>query len=187
MTRAASKSRTRGQVSSKSGFKARLRQASPRRPGRQSCSARRLPSPGASVPLAAVGQASACHAGTRPIRLGVTPYRLAGRSLRACFRAVAAVPASSPAYGRQAQPGSHACGVRAGGPGEYRPTAVGHGKMARCHVSREAAHIRRLNGRGNPSPPPSRTGMTRTPPDAQQRTPRIDATVPAPARITSVI
>jgi hypothetical protein len=50
------------------------------RPSWQSCSARRLPSRGASVPLAAVGQASACHAGTRPIRFGATPYRLAGRS-----------------------------------------------------------------------------------------------------------
>jgi hypothetical protein len=86
-------------------------------------------------------------------RLGVTPYRLAGRSLRAGCRAVAAVPASSPAYGRRAKLGSHAFGVRAGGPDEHRPTEVGQGKMAGCHVSREVGHIRRLNGRGNPEPP----------------------------------
>ena len=37
------------------------------------------------------------------------PRRIAGRSLRACcFRAVAAVPASAPAYGRRAKPGSQA-------------------------------------------------------------------------------
>ena len=99
---------------------------------------------------------------TRPIRLGVASYRLAGRSLRACFRAVAAVPASSPAYGRRAKPGSHAFGVRAGGPDEHRPTEVGQGKMAGCHVSREGAHIRRLNGRGSPSPhQPEARGVSR--------------------------
>jgi hypothetical protein len=120
------------------------------RPGGQSCSARRLPSCGASVSLAAVGQASACHAGMRPIRLGATPYRLAGRSLRPSWASLTRM-------------------------------------CLRCAIHGSAGHIRRLNGRGNPSPPRSRTGMTRTPPDAQQRTPRIDATVPAPARITSVI
>jgi hypothetical protein len=71
-------------------------------------------------------------------------------------RAVAAVPASSPAYVRRAKPVSHACGVRAGGPGQHQPTEVGQGNMARCHVSHEAAQLRRLNGRGNPSPPMER-------------------------------
>jgi hypothetical protein len=71
-------------------------------------------------------------------------------------RAVAAVPASSPAYGRRAKPDSHACGVRAGGPGQHQPMEVGQGNMARCHVSREAAQLRRLNGRGNPLPPMDR-------------------------------
>jgi hypothetical protein len=138
--------------------------------GWQSCSAQRLPSCGASVPLAAVGQASACHASTRSTRLGVTPYRLAGHSLRPSW---ASLTRMCLRRRERLRLGIHACaghirrlngrgnpsphqlvGVRAGGPGEYRPTAVGQGKMARCHVSREAAHIRRLNGRGNPSSPP---------------------------------
>ncbi len=85
------------------------------RPSRQSCSARRLASCGASIPLA-VGQASACHARTRPTRLGVTPYRLAGRSLRPSWASLTRMCLRS---------GIHAC----------------------------AGHIRRLNGRGNPSPP----------------------------------
>jgi hypothetical protein len=86
------------------------------RPGGQSCSARRLRSRGASVPLA-VGQASACHAGTRPIRLGATPYRLAGRSLRPSWASLTRM-------------------------------------CLRSGIHAYAGHIRRLNGRGYPSPPP---------------------------------
>jgi hypothetical protein len=120
-------------------------------PSRQSCSARRLPGRGASVPLA-VGQASACHAftPTRPIRLGATPYRFAGRSLRPSWASLTRMCLRS---------GIHAC----------------------------AGHIRRLNGRGNPSPTRSRMSTARRPPTAQQRTPRADKAVATPSRMTSVI
>jgi hypothetical protein len=40
-------------------------------------------------------------------------------------RAVAAVPASAPAYGRRAKPVSHTLSVRAGGPVKHQPTEVG--------------------------------------------------------------
>jgi len=105
-------------------------------PSLQSCSARRLPRCGAGVSLA-VGQASACHARTRPSRLGVTPYRLAGRSLRPSWASLTRM-------------------------------------CLRCAIHRSAGHIRRLNGRGNPSPPPPWLSTPCRASTAQQRTPRID-------------
>jgi len=53
------------------------------------------------------------------------PRRIAGRSLRACcFRAVAAVPASAPAYGRRAKPGSQAFRAVAAVPASARLTVA---------------------------------------------------------------
>jgi hypothetical protein len=67
----------------------------------QSCSARRSPSRGAGVCLVG-GQASVCRAfpSTRPIRLGVTPYRLTGSSLR---------PSRPPRTRMCLRSGIHAC------------------------------------------------------------------------------
>jgi hypothetical protein len=70
----------------------------------------------------------------RPTRLGVTPYRLAGRSLRGARRLGAAPYRLA---GRSLRP-------------SWAPLTR---MCLRCAIHGFAGHIRRLNGRGSPSPP----------------------------------
>jgi hypothetical protein len=77
------------------------------------------------------------------------PMPIAGRSLRACgFRAIAAVPASAPAYGRRTQSGSQHPALRSL---DASSRFAGHRSAAGGLVVAARRKQRRLSGTGSPS------------------------------------